>query len=94
MEDASGKGASSQGGGRVEDLDSESDPDMTKVWPPVPLATREAPTAEPGVGAEGVTEGNLLGDLRVIWRFRRAPRTAKRTHDVPVAKIDHELPVG
>ena len=35
------------------DLYSESDLDMTKVWPPVPPATRETPTAEPGVGAWG-----------------------------------------
>ena len=78
----------------MEDLDDESDPYMTKVWPPVPLAMREAPAAEPGAGAEGVAEGNLWGDLRGIWRFWRAPCTAKRTHDVPVAKTDHELPVG
>ena len=52
-EGANRKGASSQGGGRVEDLYSESDLDITEVWPPVPPATREVPAAEPGAGAEG-----------------------------------------
>ena len=47
--------ASSQGGGRMEDLDSESNLDnMTKLWPPVPPVTHEAPAAEPGAGAAGV----------------------------------------
>ena len=55
---ASGEGASSQGGGRMEDLYSESDIDMTEVWPPVPPATREAPAAEPGARVEGGAEGN------------------------------------
>ena len=53
-EGASGEGASSQGGGRVEDLYSESNLDMTEVWRPVPPATREAPAAKPGAGAEEV----------------------------------------
>ena len=53
-EGASGEGASSQGGGSVEDLYSESNLDMTEVWRPVPPATREAPAAEPGAGAEEV----------------------------------------
>ena len=55
-EGVSGEGASSQGRGRMEDLDSESSEsnlDMTEVWPPVPPATREAPAAEPGAEAEG-----------------------------------------
>ena len=55
---ASGEGASSQGGERVEDLYSESDLDMMEVWPPVPPATREAPAVEPGAGAGGGAEGN------------------------------------
>ena len=38
-EGASGEGASNQGGGRMENLDSESDLDMMEVWPPVPPAT-------------------------------------------------------
>ena len=42
----------------MEDLDSESDLDMTGVWPPVPPATRGAPAAEPGAGAWGGAEGN------------------------------------
>ena len=42
----------------MEDLYSESDPDMTEVWPPVPPATREAPAVEPGPGARGGAEGN------------------------------------
>ena len=43
----------------MEDLDSESDLDMTEVWPPVPPATREVPVAEPGFGAGGGgAEGN------------------------------------
>ena len=37
----------------MEDLNSESDLDMTKVWPPVPLATREALAVESGAGAGG-----------------------------------------
>ena len=132
-EGANGEGASSQGGGRVQDLDSESDPDMAEVWPRVPPATREAPAAEPGAGVGGggggrqppdaiglppggTISGSLMaavaaavatatattarifprlwGDLRGTWRFRRAPCTAKRTHEVPVAGLDHEFPVG
>ena len=55
MEGASGEGASNQGGGRMEELDSESNLDnITEVWPPVPPATREAPVAESGAGAAGV----------------------------------------
>ena len=55
----SGEGASSEGGGRVEDLCSESDLNTTEVWPPVPPATRKAPAAEPGAGAGGRgAEGN------------------------------------
>ena len=55
-EGASGEGASSQGGGRVADLDGESDLDMTGVGPVLP-ATRKAPAAEVG-GIGGVAEGN------------------------------------
>ena len=44
-EGASGEGASSQRGGRVADLDSESDLYMTGVGPVLP-ATRKAPAAE------------------------------------------------
>ena len=58
-EGAIGEGASSQGGGRVEDSDSESDPDMTEVYPPEPPATREAPAAEPGAMAGGVRKATL-----------------------------------
>ena len=57
-EAASGEGASSQGVGRVKDLYSESDLDMTEVWPSVPPATREAPAVEPGAGVKGGAEGN------------------------------------
>ena len=119
----------------MEDLDSKSHPDMTEVWPPVPPATREAPVAEPGAGAEGVrkaipryhrsfpvgpisvastaavaaaaataaapavtaaiatTAGTFpaCGETRAgTGGFRRAPCTAKRTHEVPVAGLDHE----
>ena len=42
----------------MEDLDNESDPDMTEVWPPEPPATREAPAAEPGAVAGGGAESN------------------------------------
>ena len=42
----------------MEDLDSESDLDMTEVWPPVLPATREALTAEPGAGPRESAEGN------------------------------------
>ena len=38
---------------RVEDLDNESDLDMTEMWPPVPPTSREAPAAESGAGAGG-----------------------------------------
>ena len=55
---ASGEGASSQGGGRVADLNSESELDMTGVGPVLP-ATRKAPAAEAGAGTGGVAEGNL-----------------------------------
>ena len=49
------EGASSQGRGRVEDLDCEPDLDMTEVWPLVPSATRDAPAVEPATGVgEGV----------------------------------------
>ena len=37
----------------MENLYSESDLDMTVVWPPVPPAMREAPAAEPGAEARG-----------------------------------------
>ena len=53
----SGEGASSQGGGRVADLDSESDLDITGVGPVLP-ATHQAPAAEAGAGTGGVAEGN------------------------------------
>ena len=56
-EGASGKDASNQGEGTMEDLDSESDLDMTEVWPPVPPETREeAPAAETGDGTARVRE--------------------------------------
>ena len=42
----------------MEDLYSESDLDMTEVWPPVPPATRKAPAAEPGTGAGVSAEGD------------------------------------
>ena len=43
----------------MEDLNSESDLDMTEVWPPVPPATCEAPAAESGAGVGGGgAEGN------------------------------------
>ena len=45
----------------MEDLNSESDLDMTEVWPPVPPATRVAPATEPRVGAgEGRKAANPL----------------------------------
>ena len=56
-EGASGESASSQDGGRVADLDSESDLGMTGVGPVLP-ATRKAPAAEAGAGTGGVAEGN------------------------------------
>ena len=37
----------------MEDLNSESDFDMTEVWPPVPPAARETPAAGRGGGGEG-----------------------------------------
>ena len=60
MGDGAGReGESSQGEGRMEDLYSESDLNMTEEWPPAPSATREAPAAEPGAGAGGGgEEGN------------------------------------
>ena len=42
----------------MEDLYSDSDLDMTKVWPSAPTATREAPAEESGAGARRVAEGN------------------------------------
>ena len=56
-EGASGEGALSQDGGRVADLDSESDLDMTGVGPVLP-ATRKAPAAEAGAETGGVAEGS------------------------------------
>ena len=56
-ESTAGEGASSQDGGRVADLDSESDLDMTGVGPVLP-ATRKAPAAEAGAGTGGVAGGN------------------------------------
>ena len=65
-EGASGKGASNQGGGRMKNLDSESDlAGMMKVWPPVPPAKHEAPEAEPGAGAAGVRKATP--------RYHRSP---------------------
>ena len=152
-EGASGEGTSNQDGGRMEDLNSESDLDnMMEVWPPVPPATREALAAEPGAGAAGVRKAtprhlrfppgepvsvvstaavaaaaamtavpavtvvaavavttavlavtavtattaetfpHSWGDLRGTWMdvFGELPRTAKWTHEVPVAGRDHE----
>ena len=43
----------------MEDLYSESDLDMTEVWPSVPPATREAPAAKSGAGAGGCAEDSL-----------------------------------
>ena len=43
----------------MADLYSESDLDMTEVWPPVPTTTCEAPAVEPGAGTGGGgAEGN------------------------------------
>ena len=42
----------------MEDLDSESDLDMTEVWPPVPPSMCEAPAAEPGARAGEGAAGN------------------------------------
>ena len=52
-EGASGESASSRGRWSVEDLDSETDLNMTEVWPTVPPTMREAPAAEPGARAGG-----------------------------------------
>ena len=55
---ASGEGAPSQGRGRVEeDLDGESDLDVTEVGPML-TAMRETETAETGAGGGGVAEGD------------------------------------
>ena len=57
-EGESGEGAPSQGGGRVEeDLDGESDLDVTEVGPML-TAMRKTETAETGAGAGGVAEGD------------------------------------
>ena len=56
-EGASGEDASSQGGERVANLDSESDLDMTGVGPVLP-AKRKALAAEAGARPGGVAEGN------------------------------------
>ena len=42
----------------MEDLYSESDLDMTQVWPPVPPAMGEALAAKPEAGAGGNADGN------------------------------------
>ena len=52
----------------MEALYSKSDLDMTEVWPPVPPATREAPSAEPGDGAGGGAEGNPPTPSVSPWR--------------------------
>ena len=57
-EGENGEGAPSQGGGRVEeDLDGESDLDVTEVGPML-TAMRKTETAETGAGAGGVAEGD------------------------------------
>ena len=57
-EGASGEGEPSQGGGRVEeDLDGESDLDVTEVGPML-TAMRKRETTETGAGAGGVAEGD------------------------------------
>ena len=57
-EGESGKGAPSQGGGKVEeDLDGESDLSVTEVGPML-TAMRKTETAETGAGARGVAEGD------------------------------------
>ena len=66
-EGASREGASSRGGGTLEDLNSESDLDMTEVWPPVPPAARETPAAEPEAWAGG------RGQKATPRRYRSPP---------------------
>ena len=66
-EGVSGEGASSQGGGRVADLNSESDLDMTGVGP-VLSATRNAPAAEAGAGTGEVAEGNPPAPAERLWQ--------------------------
>ena len=57
-EGESGEGAPSQGGGRVEeDLDGDSDLDVTEVGPML-TAMWKTETAEAGAGAGGVAEGD------------------------------------
>ena len=57
-EGESGEGAPSQSGGRAEeDLDGESDLDVTEVGPML-TAMRKTETAETGAGAGGVAEGD------------------------------------
>ena len=57
-EGESGEGAPSQGGGRVEeDLDGESDLDVTEVGPML-TGIRKTETEETGAGAGGVAEGD------------------------------------
>ena len=52
----------------MEDLDSESNLDMTEVSPSVLPATREAPLVEPGAGA-----GGWKGILRHHWSLPGGP---------------------
>ena len=65
-EGVSVEGASSQGGGRVKYLDSESNLDnMTEMWPLIPPATHEVPAEEPKAGAAGVQKATP--------RYHRSP---------------------
>ena len=69
-EGAGGEGTPSQGGGWLDDLDSESNLDLKEVWPPVLPAPREAPAAEPGVGVGG-------GGRKATSRHHRSPPGGK-----------------
>ena len=77
-EGASGEGASSQGGGRVADLDSESELDMTGVGPVLP-ARRKASAAEAGAGIGGAAEGNPPAPLAPFRRAKSAMSTSAAT---------------
>ena len=46
----------------MEDLNSESDLDLTEVGPPVPAKTRKAPAAEPGAGVPKVRKATPRHD--------------------------------
>ena len=86
----------------MKGFDSESDLDMTEVWPPVLPATRKAPAVKPGAWAVGVRKATLRhhqsppgGPVSVTSTeavAAVAATTAAPAVTVPTSTTDGDLP--